>query len=192
MRVLALCLVLCAVTLAQQTVVNYHMGGSNTSPQNVPFTFSRSGDVTAVSWDQFGASADGAGVVYSSSSDSFPAGYPISNLYSGSVGALTRWTYIFDNGDGYLQISSSAPYVTFRPNTVSGVFSPAQIVTVRSGSLKYSNVNVVLAGTATNAALAASVTAASSTTAGQLRSAGMVETWAVAYTFGLVLIWLLL
>lgn len=166
---------------AQQATVYYHLGGSNTSPQNVPFTFSRSGDVTTVSWNQFGASADGAGVIYSANTDTFPVGYPISNLYGGNLEALTRWSFIFENGNGYLQLSSVAPHVTFRPNTASGAFSPGQIITVRPGSMKYYNKDVAFGGSVlatTNAVVAtslASTTGASigaSTTAVQNRNAG--------------------
>jgi len=163
---------------AQQTTVNYHLGGSNTSPQNVPFTFARSGDVTTVSWDQFAASVDSAGIIYSAATDAFPAGYPISSLYGGNLEVLTRWSYIFENGNGYLQLSSVAPYVTFRPNTASGVFSAGQIITVRPGSMKYYNKDVVVFGssqlTTTNAVIATSLaaTTGASTTATQSRNAG--------------------
>lgn len=158
---------------AQQVTLNYHLGGSNTSPQNVPFTFSRSGDVTTVSWDQFAASADSAGVIYSAATDTYPAGYPISNLYGANTEALVRWSYIFENGNGYLQLSATVPYVTFRPN--AGTFSAGQIITVRSGSMKFYNKDVSLPGT-TNSVLATTLaTSIASTTSTQVRSAGVVS-----------------
>lgn len=179
MRVIFAAVILSVVLVgfvgAQQATVYYHLGGSNTSPQNVPFTFSRSGDVTTVSWTQFGASADSAGVIYSAATDSFPVGYPISNLYGGNLEALTRWSFILEDGNGYLQLSSVAPYVTFRPNTPSGAFSAGQIITVRPGSMKYYNKDVAFGGSVlatTNAVVASSLTATTSTTAVQNRNAG--------------------
>lgn len=187
MRVIFAAVILSAVLVgfveAQQATVYYHLGGSNTSPQNVPFTFSRSGDATTVSWNQFGASADGAGVIYSSATDTFPVGYPISNLYGGNLEALTRWSFIFENGNGYLQLSSVAPYVTFRPNTASGAFSAGQIITVRPGSMKYYNKDVTFGGSVlatTNAVVATSLaaTTGASTTAVQNRNAcGTMESF---------------
>lgn len=132
--------------LSQSSVVEYHMGGSLTNGVVTKFVFDRNGDVTTVTWQQFGAEANGSGVVVSKLTDSFPDGYPFSNLYRGfPPTGLIRWTYIYEAKVAAVRISNVPPVVTVVPTDVAA-FASGQIVTVRSGSITFLNTDVNLNG----------------------------------------------
>lgn len=145
----ALCLLLSLLVVsvaAQATQVSYHMGGSLTNGQVTTFTFVRDVNTTTITWKQFGAEANGSGVVTTKSSDAYPSGYEMSNLYRGlSPVGLIRWSYIYQNKVATVQIRNTDPVVTVLPTDASS-FAAGQIVTVRAGSVTFANVDVNLNG----------------------------------------------
>lgn len=158
---------------AQVVQVEYHLGVGPTSELTSTFTFSRDGNITTVTWQQFGAEANGTGVITSSPADTYPAGFKMSNLYRGLLPmGLTRWTYIYLNKIATIQINEKHPIITVLPAD-NATFAPGQFITTRSGFITYLNADVNLGGQpgtiggllATLGAEVATTIAASATTA---------------------------
>ncbi len=158
---------------AQTVQVEYHLGVGPTSALTSTFTFSRDGNTTTVTWQQFGAEANGTGVITSSPTDPYPSGFKMSNLYRGLLPmGLTRWTYIYLNKVATVQISEKHPIITVLP-VDNATFAAGQFVTTRSGFVTFLNADVDLGGQpgtigsllATLGAEVATTIAASATTA---------------------------
>lgn len=131
---------------AQVVQVEYHLGVGATSELPTVFTFSRDGNTTTVTWQQFGAEANGTGVITTTSNDTYPAGFKMSNLYRGLLPmGLTRWSYIYLNKIASIQIDDAHPIITVLP-VDNGTFAPGQFITIRSGSVTYLNADVDLGG----------------------------------------------
>lgn len=131
---------------AQTTQMDYRMGGSLTNTVITKFTFSRNVNTTTVTWQQFGAEADGDGIVTTQPTDAYPSGFEFSNLYRGFPPmGITRWSYTLQQKVATLQISNTVPVITVLPTDASA-FGPGQIVTIRSGSITFLNTDVNLNG----------------------------------------------
>lgn len=127
-------LLLLAVTVVYtDTQVTYTIGGSD-----VIFVFARSGNVTSITWTDFGATADGSGVL-DSGAGSVPVGYEPGAVYIYPPEGIVHCVGI-PSGLAYFQVRSLAPSIKIYPlNGNDTAWAPNQDVVFRAGSVVYTN-----------------------------------------------------